>query len=53
MATIKWYNSVTGDWEYIGVGSSATGDLVGPSSATDNAIVRFDGTTGPRIQRVI
>lgn len=50
MATIKWYNSVTGDWEYIGVGSSATGDLVGPSSATDNAIVRFDGTTGKVVQ---
>lgn len=26
------------------------GDVVGPSSATDNAIVRFDGTTGKLIQ---
>lgn len=29
-----------------GSGGSGTGDFVGPSSATDNAIVRFDGTTG-------
>jgi hypothetical protein len=27
-----------------------TGDVVGPASATDNAIVRFDGTTGKLIQ---
>jgi hypothetical protein len=27
-----------------------TGDVNGPSSATDNAIVRFDGTTGKLIQ---
>lgn len=30
--------------------SSGTGDLVGPSSATDNAITRFDGTTGKLVQ---
>jgi hypothetical protein len=29
---------------------SATGDIFGPSSATDNAISRFDGTTGKLIQ---
>ena len=29
---------------------SGTGDVVGPASATDNAIVRFDGTTGKLIQ---
>jgi hypothetical protein len=29
---------------------SATGDVVGPASATDNAVVRFDGTTGKLIQ---
>ncbi|KKN75602.1 hypothetical protein LCGC14_0378400 [marine sediment metagenome] len=29
---------------------SGVGDVVGPSSATDNAIVRFDGTTGKLIQ---
>lgn len=29
---------------------SGSGDVVGPSSATDNAIVRYDGTTGKLIQ---
>lgn len=29
---------------------SGTGDVAGPASATDNAIVRFDGTTGKLIQ---
>jgi hypothetical protein len=31
-------------------GGSGTGDVVGPSSATDNAIARFDTTTGKLIQ---
>jgi len=30
--------------------NTATGDVVGPASATDNAIARFDGTTGKLIQ---
>lgn len=30
--------------------ASGTGDVVGPSSATDNAIVRFDNTTGKLVQ---
>ena len=30
--------------------SSASGDVVGPASSTDNAIVRFDSTTGKLIQ---
>lgn len=29
---------------------SGTGDVVGPSSATDNAVVRFDSTTGKLVQ---
>lgn len=29
---------------------SGTGDVVGPASATDNALVRFDGTSGKAIQ---
>lgn len=29
---------------------SGTGDVVGPGSSTDNALVRFDGTTGKLIQ---
>lgn len=30
--------------------SGSAGDVVGPSSATDNAAVRFDGTTGKLVQ---
>lgn len=33
-----------------GGGGDGTGDVVGPSSATDNAIARFDTTTGKLIQ---
>lgn len=41
------YNSSTGKW----VNSNAgTGDVVGPASSTDNAVTRFDGTTGKLIQ---
>ena len=41
------YNSSTGKW----VNSNAgTGDVVGPASSTDNALARFDGTTGKLIQ---
>ena len=31
-------------------GGSGSGDVVGPSSATDNALARYDGTTGKIIQ---
>lgn len=31
-------------------GASSSGDVVGPASATDNALVRFDSTTGKLIQ---
>ena len=34
-------------------GGSGTGDVVGPSSATDNAIARFDTTTGKLIQNSV
>lgn len=40
-------NDVTVD---IPGGSAGSGDVVGPSSATDNAIARYDGTTGKLIQ---
>ena len=33
-----------------GSGSAGSGDVVGPASSTDNAIVRFDSTTGKLIQ---
>lgn len=32
---------------------TGTGDVVGPASATDNAIVRFDATTGKLIQNSV
>lgn len=32
------------------ISATSTGDVVGPASATDNAIARFDGTTGKLIQ---
>lgn len=41
------YNSTTTKWENSTAGA---GDVVGPASATDNALVRFDGTTGKLIQ---
>ena len=31
-------------------GTAGSGDVVGPASSTDNAVVRFDGTTGKLIQ---
>lgn len=33
-----------------GGGGGGSGDVVGPASATDNAIVRYDGTTGKLVQ---
>lgn len=42
------YNSTTGKWE--NTSAAGTGDVIGPASATDNAITRFDGTTGKLIQ---
>lgn len=33
-----------------GGGSGGSGDVVGPASSTDNAIVRYDGTTGKLLQ---
>jgi hypothetical protein len=31
-------------------GSGGIGDLIGPASSTDNAVTRFDGTTGKLVQ---
>lgn len=42
----QWVDAFTGS-----VGASGTsGDVVGPSSATDNAVALFDGTTGKLIK---
>lgn len=42
------YDSTLGLWKNGTV--SGAGDVVGPASATDNAIARYDGTTGKLIQ---
>jgi hypothetical protein len=55
------YDSAIGVWKntqlktlngssIIGTGNVSVGDVFGPSSATDNAIARFDTTTGKLIQ---
>jgi hypothetical protein len=43
-ATSKWIPQT------ISGGGGGTGDVVGPASATNNAVTRFDGTTGKLIQ---
>jgi hypothetical protein len=35
------------------IAALSTGDVVGPASATDNAVTRFDGTTGKLIQNSV
>lgn len=44
--------SITGSWpnQTVAVTGSGSGDVTGPASSTDNAIARFDGTTGKVIQ---
>lgn len=44
--------SVSGTWpnQTISATGAASGNVTGPSSATDNAVVRFDNTTGQVIQ---
>lgn len=50
VAQSKLYQcAVAGTWAEV---VAASGDVVGPGSATDNAIVRFDGTTGKLIQSI-
>lgn len=39
-----------GTWAAPAGGGGGSGDVVGPASATDNALVRFDATTGKLIQ---
>ena len=46
--------SITGTWPNQTINASAgTGDVVGPASSTDNALVRFDSTTGKLIQNSV
>ena len=39
--------------EWVNQAGAGTGDVVGPSSATDNAIARYDTTTGKLIQNSV
>jgi len=43
----RWYRWDGSAWQV----ASASGDVVGPASSLDNALVRFDGTTGKLIQQ--
>ena len=42
--------TVSGSWPNQTINASSSGDVAGPASATDNAITRFDGTTGKIVQ---
>jgi hypothetical protein len=42
--------TISGTWPNQTINAVATGDVVGPGSATDNALVAFDGTTGKLIK---
>lgn len=44
-------NGTTANW--LGITDAASGNVDGPASATDNALARFDGTTGKLIQNSI
>ena len=45
-----FYEDSSGVVQVIATKAGASGDVVGPASATDNAIARYDGTTGKLIQ---
>jgi len=45
--------TVSGTWPNQTINASGSGDVVGPASATDNAIARFDLTTGKLIQNTL
>jgi hypothetical protein len=49
LTTHKLYCGASGTWCEIG-SAGGSGDVVGPSSATDNALARFDSTTGKLLQ---
>jgi hypothetical protein len=44
------WNTGTVSWNLLNSDTSNGGDVVGPNSSTDNAVSRFDGTTGKLIQ---
>jgi hypothetical protein len=48
-----FYKDSSGVVQTIASKAGALGDVVGPASATDNALVRFDATTGKLIQNSV
>ncbi len=48
-----YYENNSGVVTLLASAAGASGDVVGPSSATDNALVRFDTTTGKLIQNSV
>lgn len=49
VSNLYWKNDAGTEYDLSAAGGGS-GDVVGPSSATDNAIARFDSTTGKLIQ---
>ena len=45
-----FYEDSSGVVQVLATKAGASGDVVGPASATDNAVARYDGTTGKIIQ---
>jgi hypothetical protein len=51
IGTLRKRNAANDGWDtLINLDTGGAGDVVGPSSATDNALARFDVTTGKLIQ---
>jgi hypothetical protein len=48
-----YYKNSAGTVTLLASTAGASGDVVGPSSATDNALVRFDTTTGKLVQNSV
>jgi hypothetical protein len=45
-----FYKDNSGSVQVLATKAGASGDVVGPASSTDNALVRFDSTTGKLVQ---
>lgn len=48
--TSRLYSWDGAAWDLVGSVAGAAGDVAGPGAATDNGLVRFDGTTGKVVQ---
>jgi hypothetical protein len=48
-----YYENSSGVVTLLASSAGASGDVVGPASSTDNAVARFDGTTGKAIQNSV